>query len=189
MLKAFLFFFLSSNFVGVLEENIQLLKRYAPGISTPELLESLDDDIHNFAKWTAYRSAAKLKGSEHQPLFRGKSLQRTLIVLPAMTSRTADYHVFGQNQYLAAGLVTAFCNAVTPNISIGESAFIGLNGWTTTQGSETPYGTHAPGIFELGNRPCCRNRLGDSLRESNMIARGNEQLGPHEVQDHELVVL
>lgn len=40
---------------------------------------------------------------------------------------------------------------IWPNISRGESAFIGLNGWTATQGSETPYGTQAPGIFELGN--------------------------------------
>lgn len=173
----------SSNFVGVLEENIQLLKRYAPGISTPELLESLDDDIHNFAKWTAYRSAAKLKGSEHQPLFRGKSLQRTLIILPAMTSRTADYHVFGQNQYLAAGLVTAFCNAVTPKISIGESAFIGLNGWTTTQGSETPYGTHAPGIFELGNSehsgPLGKNEAAVVIADLDLARTTDQKPRPH----------
>ena len=37
--------------------------------------------------------------------------------------------------------------------------------------------------------PCCTNRLGDSLRESSMIAEGHEQLGPDEVQDHELVGL
>ena len=36
---------------------------------------------------------------------------------------------------------------------------------------------------------CCTNRLRDSLRGSSMIARGHEQLGPDEVQDHELVGL
>jgi hypothetical protein len=37
--------------------------------------------------------------------------------------------------------------------------------------------------------PCCTNRLRDSLRESSMIVGGHEQLGPYEVQDHELVGL
>lgn len=37
--------------------------------------------------------------------------------------------------------------------------------------------------------PCCTNRMRDSLRESSMIAGGHEQLGPYEVQDHELVGL
>lgn len=173
----------SSNFVGVLEENIQLLKRYEPKISAPEHLKSLNQDIHTFAKWTAYRSTAKLKGHEDQPLFRGKKLQRTLIILPAMTSRTADYHVFGQNQYLAAGLVTAFCNAVTPKISIGESAFIGLNGWTTTEGSETPYGTQAPGIFELGNSehsgPLGKNEAAVVIADLDLGRTTDQKPRPH----------
>ena len=29
--------------------------------------------------------------------------------------------------------------------------------------------------------PCCTNRLGDSLRESSVIAGRHEQLGPYEV--------
>ncbi|MAX75065.1 MAG: hypothetical protein CMH66_15630, partial [Nioella sp.] len=33
-------------------------------------------------------------------------------------------------------------------------------------------------------RPCCTNRVRDSLRESSMIAGGHEQLGTYEVQDH-----
>jgi DNA primase catalytic core len=173
----------SSNFVGVLEENIQLLKRYEPGISTPDLLASLNEDIHTFAKWTAYRSAARLNGYANQPLVRGRKTQRTLIVLPAMTSRTADYHIFGQNQYLAAGLVTAFCNAVTPKISIGQSAFIGLNGWTTTEGSETPYGTKAPGIFELGNSehsgPLGKNEAAIVIADLDLVRTTDQKPRPH----------
>ena len=38
-------------------------------------------------------------------------------------------------------------------------------------------------------RPCCTNRLGDSLHESSVIAEGHEQLGPYEIQDNELVGL
>ena len=36
---------------------------------------------------------------------------------------------------------------------------------------------------------CCTNRARDSLHESSMIAGKHEQLGPYEVQDHELVGL
>ncbi|MGD9919628.1 MAG: hypothetical protein AB7U46_16600 [Paenirhodobacter sp.] len=47
-------------------------------------------------------------------------------------------------------------------------------------------GTHLDGG---ANWPCCTNRVRDSLRESSMIAGWHEQLGPYEVQDHELVGL
>jgi DNA primase catalytic core len=173
----------SSNLVGILEETAQLLKKYNPEVAKINILEALNDDIHNFAKWTTYRSSAKLKGIEHQPLARGKQLQRTLIVLPAMTTRTADYHIFGQNQYLAAGLVTAFCNAVTPKLGIGESAFIGLNGWTTTEGVETPYGTLAPGIFELGNSehsgPLGKNEAAIVIADLDLIRTADQKPRPH----------
>ena len=36
---------------------------------------------------------------------------------------------------------------------------------------------------------CCTNGVRDSLFESSMVAGGYEQLGPYEVQDHELVDL
>lgn len=39
------------------------------------------------------------------------------------------------------------------------------------------------------NRLCCTNELRVSSRESSMIARAHEQLGPYELQDHELVNL
>ncbi len=49
-------------------------------------------------------------------------------------------------------------------------------------GGRSHHQSHAEG-------PCCTNRLGDSLHESSMIAGRHEQLGPYEVQDHELVGL
>jgi hypothetical protein len=36
---------------------------------------------------------------------------------------------------------------------------------------------------------CCTNPVRDSLRETSMIAGRHEQLGTHEIQDHELVVI
>lgn len=137
----------SANFIGILEENRKLASHYGLVWPVADSLQSLDDDMHVFARWTSYRSI-----TEPLELVRGKALQRTIVILPAMSSRSADYHVFGQNQYLAAGLVTAFCNAVEPTAGVGGSAFIGLDGWKKAAEIATPYGSVAPGIFQLGGK-------------------------------------
>jgi hypothetical protein len=141
----------SANFVGIIEENNELADRYGLGKGGETMFNHVSNDIYEFARWTAFRNAAKVTGDTNRALLRGEALQRTLIVLPAMTTRSADYHIFGQNQYLAAGLVTAFCNAVVPHASCGQSGFIGLDGWKRTEGIKTPYGSKAPGIFQLGD--------------------------------------
>ena len=140
----------SANFIGIIEENKELAARYGLGRSTETTFDHLTRDVYEFAKWTAFRNTDKVAGDTHGALRRGEALQRTLIILPAMTTRSADYHIFGQNQYLAAGLVTAFCNAVAPGASCGQSGFIGLDGWKPTDPISTPYGSKAPGIFQLG---------------------------------------
>ena len=48
---------------------------------------------------------------------------------------------------------------------------------------------HAATWLSSLERLCCTNELRDSSCESSMIARAHEQLGPYEVQDHELVDL
>lgn len=137
----------ASNYIGILEENRSLAQRYAIPWPTSDAVQTLNADVHEFARWTSYRSV-----EEPPELSRGEAMQRTLIILPAMTSRSADYHIFGQNQYLAAGLVTAFCNAVEPTAGVGGSAFIGLDGWKSGIETATPYGSLAPGIFQLGSK-------------------------------------
>jgi hypothetical protein len=137
----------SANFIGVLEENRRLASRYGLQWSDNEAIKVLNDDVHVFARWTAYRNSNIWK-----ELARKDALQRTIMILPAMTTRSADYHIFGQNQYLAAGLVTAFCNAVEYTAGCGGSAFIGLDGWKSTAAVPTAYGSVAPGIFQLGDR-------------------------------------
>jgi DNA primase catalytic core len=141
----------SANFVGIIEENNELADRYGLGKSGETMFTHISKDIYEFARWTAFRNGARVPGDADGALDRGEALQRTLIVLPAMTTRSADYHIFGQNQYLAAGLVTAFCNAVVPHASCGQSGFIGLDGWKRTDGIKTPYGSKGPGIFQLGD--------------------------------------
>ena len=48
---------------------------------------------------------------------------------------------------------------------------------------------HSSGVKRSQIWLCCTNRDGDSLYESSVIGGMHEQLGPYEVQDHELVVL
>ena len=43
--------------------------------------------------------------------------------------------------------------------------------------------------IKASSGPCCTNLVGDSSRESSMIAGGHEQLGPYDIQDHKLVGL
>ncbi|WP_248308901.1 reverse transcriptase domain-containing protein [Devosia sp. MC532] len=132
----------SANFMGILDEVGELCSKYALQFSMDRAVKDLYADIRDFAKWTSYRNIAAAK-----ELYRSEAMQRSIIILPAMTSRSADYHIFGQNQYLAAGLVTVFCNAVEPGYGCGGSAFIGLDGWKQAGEADTPYGSIAPGIF------------------------------------------
>ncbi len=55
---------------------------------------------------------------------------------------------------------------------------------------EASAAAYVPLIFPtISMRLCCINHVKDSLCESSMIAGVHEQLGPYEVQDHELVGL
>ncbi len=129
----------ASNYIGILEENRSLAQRYAIPWPTSDAVQTLNADVHEFARWTSYRSV-----EEPPELSRGEAMQRTLIILPAMTSRSADYHIFGQNQYLAAGLVTAFCNAVEPTAGSGDLLSLDLMAEIRIE-TATPYGSLAPG--------------------------------------------
>lgn len=55
-----------------------------------------------------------------------------IILVPACTTRTADYYASGQANYLAAGLTTVFCNS-SGNQAKGGSCFIGQYSWDDYQ--------------------------------------------------------
>ncbi|MGE3311247.1 MAG: CHC2 zinc finger domain-containing protein, partial [Limisphaerales bacterium] len=56
-------------------------------------------------------------------------IRRTILLVPAMTSRSADYSVLGQAAFLSSGITTIFCNAVCASYGHGQSCFIGHDGW------------------------------------------------------------
>ncbi len=172
----------SANFIGIVEENNELADRYGIARSGMTMFEHISKDIFEFAKWTAYRNVRHVSGDVNGALIRGDRLQRTLIILPAMTNRSADYHVFGQNQYLAAGLVTVFCNAVSPPVGCGQSGFIGLDGWKQTEGAHTPYGSQAPGIFQLGGKhsgPLGTNESAIVIADLDLLRTADQRPRPH----------
>lgn len=92
----------------------------------------------------------KIEGySERDKFSRDGALPRTIVIVPAMTSRTVDYHVFGQNHHLASRLITVFANAVCHPLAKGESCFVGHDGWGDMSTKESPYGAVGPGIFNF----------------------------------------
>ncbi len=84
-------------------------------------------------------------------IFRGLSKPRkTIIAVPAATTRPFDHHVFGEAGAKAAGLVTVFTNMSMRGG--GESCFIGHYKSDPVEGShvwsmQSPYHGRAPGIW------------------------------------------
>ncbi|NPT47179.1 toprim domain-containing protein [Paraburkholderia sp. 1N] len=63
--------------------------------------------------------------------------RRTILLVPAATSRSNDYWHAGQASVLASGTATVFCNAAKSIFSCGGSCFIGIDSATKPHGSST----------------------------------------------------
>ncbi|MDO9434938.1 MAG: reverse transcriptase domain-containing protein [Hydrogenophaga sp.] len=91
----------------------------------------------------------------------GRSDRRTILVVPACTTRSADYWIYGQSALLAAGLTTVFCAAVMTDAKTGlkggGSCVIAKSSWSTAREAPghllaaTPYSGWSRGIYY--NRP------------------------------------
>lgn len=91
----------------------------------------------------------------------GRPDRRSILVVPACTSRSADYWIYGQSALLAAGLTTVFCAAVLPDgktgLKGGGSCVIAKSSWAVSQDAPghllaaTPYSGWSRGIYY--NRP------------------------------------
>lgn len=82
----------------------------------------------------------------------GADSKRSILIVPAATTRTADYWIAGQAGLLAAGTTTVFINGVGSGLK-GGSCFIGRESWKTGSGSHgyidtiTPYHGWSKGIY------------------------------------------
>jgi hypothetical protein len=83
----------------------------------------------------------------------GIAPRRSILAVPAATSRSADYWIAGQAGFLAAGTATVFCNSIDGKTLVGGSCFIGCNSWKSEDGPTgyiskiTPYHGWSKGIF------------------------------------------
>ena len=88
--------------------------------------------------------------------------RRSVLLVPACTSRSNDYWHAGQASVLASGTATVFCNAANKNISVGGSCFIGIDSVSSLKPEHggivrllTPYHGWSKGILQ----PDCKGAL------------------------------
>jgi hypothetical protein len=110
----------------------------------------LDKDLEILSRWSSLSPSLEDKENSFWLKY---SPRRTIFFVPAMSSRSVDYHLFGQANLLAAGICTVFCNAVG-GIGKGGSCFIGHGSWTGKHNSSAyyddrfgPYNGVFPGIY------------------------------------------
>ncbi|GAB2815542.1 hypothetical protein GCM10027276_15570 [Comamonas piscis] len=91
--------------------------------------------------------------------------RRSVLLVPACTSRSNDYWHAGQASVLASGTATVFCNAVSKGLSVGGSCFIGTDSVQKLPTEHagivrllTPYHGWHHGILQ----PSCQGALSDS---------------------------
>jgi DNA primase catalytic core len=88
--------------------------------------------------------------------------RRSVLLVPAFTSRSNDYWHAGQASVLASGTATVFCNAANKRISVGGSCFIGIDSVSSVKPEHagivrllTPYHGWTKGILQ----PDCKGAL------------------------------
>lgn len=90
--------------------------------------------------------------------------RRSVLTVPACTSRSNDYWHAGQASVLASGTATVFCNAVSKGLSVGGSCFIGCDSVQKPKEHPgivrllTPYHGWHHGILQ----PSCQGALSDA---------------------------
>ena len=83
----------------------------------------------------------------------GIHARRSILAVPAATSRSADYWIAGQAGFLAAGTTTVFCNSIDGKMLVGGSCFIGRGSWKSEDkdigyiSMVTPYHGWSKGIY------------------------------------------
>ena len=95
----------------------------------------------------------------------GAEARRSILVVPAATSRSADYWFAGQSGFLAAGTTTVFCNSIDGKTLVGGSCFIGQGSWKSEENNlgyitkVTPYHGWSKGVYY--------NNRGDALSKTD----------------------
>ncbi len=115
----------------------------------PSFKEDVINDLIEFSKNVGFVSD-KVVAQPNKPIKFDDIARRTILFIPACTTRATDFHILGQSNVLAVGLCSVFNNAVSKILHTGgESCFIGF-GSTTKENRvmpDTPYGGFMPGVL------------------------------------------
>lgn len=155
-----------SNFPSFVSGSLNAYMRYSSN-DVKENKEIYDlyvqkylEDIRSFGEATA------IYQRRNDKLLEKRKSRRPILLVPACTTRTVDYYVFGQGFYLSAGLKTVFCNSVGTG-GRGGSCFIGPDSWDDYKINKneflmqnTIYHGLKPGIYMQTEPDKCRGALG-----------------------------
>lgn len=92
----------------LLQDLAKVLRQF--GLDASEAKKLVDEDIQALGEWLTVTQANRER--------------RSVLLVPAYTSRSNDYWHAGQASVLASGTATVFCNAVSKGLSVGGSCFI-----------------------------------------------------------------
>lgn len=147
------------NFYGVANAYDSLRRQFGVKVKGSSI-----DEVMNDLKGIGLYTSFSLPDSDSDPCFP----RRSILMVPAMSTRVSDFLVLGQANLLAAGICTVFCNLVWEN-SGGQSGFIGHDSWKKSDKKPTlghydsPYHDLYPGIF-------------NSHKDSDLLGRNEEAL-------------
>ncbi len=130
-----------ANMGSITENYSELFKFYNKGRVDADFerytIDTVSKDLSAFSENTGFKNFPR----------------RTILLIPAMTERSVDFHILGQANYFAANMCTVFCNGVIG----GKSCFIGYGCYYKDQ-TEGPwyelnelYCGITPGIYKRGS--------------------------------------
>ncbi len=103
------------NLISFAEESFRLFRNYASKrLEFKEYEKRMLKDIQEYG--------------EAISLYRRKGNRRPILLVPACTTRAADYYILGQANYLGSGTNMVFCNGAG-KLANGGSCFIGQSSW------------------------------------------------------------
>ncbi len=126
-----------TNIPEMARDYVSMCSRFGLGASETQVWE----DLKQLSQWLSVCS---------KPV--GADSRRPILIVPAATTRTADYWIAGQAGLLAAGTTTVFINGAGSGLK-GGSCFIGRESWKTGAGAHgyietlTPYHGWSKGIY------------------------------------------
>ncbi len=105
------------NMISFAEESFRLFRNYTSNrLEFEEYEKKILKDIQEYGEAISlYRR-------------RGKGNRRPILLVPACTTRAADYYILGQANYLGSGTNMVFCNGAG-KLANGGSCFVGQNSW------------------------------------------------------------